>query len=400
MKVAVLGAGFQGVCVALELAKQGIACDLYDQGGVPITQAGLINEGKIHLGYVYGKDPTLKTARKMLKGALTFHEYLNRWMDFDSATVKFSRPFKYLVHKDSILELEQSDSYFANLEMLYEEMMGNSGLTYLGLNDHFFFEKVTDLDGYSDEIVASYQTIERSVDPLDVASGLRREVMQSDLIYFLGHHLVQKVEAKGNVYAVRSSNANSSPVKEYSHLINCLWGGRYKIDRDLGLDMNDSIIVRYKVAIHLTLRNTHDLPSFTIIQGPFGDLVNFTKNRIYLSWYPSCMIGIADATNQPNWDDLLSDSRRDQILNESLTRLGAIMPELPEVICQRSIQTKKIEGGLICARGREDITSTDSDLHHRYEIGLHSVGDYHSVDTGKYSMAPYFAVQVVKRITG
>ncbi len=151
MKVAVLGAGFQGVCVALELAKQGIACDLYDQGGVPVTQAGLINEGKIHLGYVYGKDPTLNTARKLMKGALTFHAYLNRWMKCNPGTVKISEQFQYLVHANSILQPQQIEAYFKDLEELYKEVSQETGLSYLGLNNDTFYERQTDLDGYSDK---------------------------------------------------------------------------------------------------------------------------------------------------------------------------------------------------------------------------------------------------------
>ena len=62
MHVAVLGAGFQGTCVALELAQRGVTVDLYDQNDTCITQAGYRNEGKIHLGFVYTKDSTFATA--------------------------------------------------------------------------------------------------------------------------------------------------------------------------------------------------------------------------------------------------------------------------------------------------------------------------------------------------
>ena len=56
MRVAVLGAGFLGTGVALELARRGVAVHLYDRNDVCITQAGLRNEGKVHLGFTYAKD--------------------------------------------------------------------------------------------------------------------------------------------------------------------------------------------------------------------------------------------------------------------------------------------------------------------------------------------------------
>ncbi|MGH9386974.1 MAG: FAD-dependent oxidoreductase [Vicinamibacterales bacterium] len=45
-RVAVLGAGFQGVCAALELAARGVDVDLYDRRNTCITEAGGHNEGK------------------------------------------------------------------------------------------------------------------------------------------------------------------------------------------------------------------------------------------------------------------------------------------------------------------------------------------------------------------
>jgi hypothetical protein len=57
-------------------------------------------------------------------------------------------------------------------------------------------------------------------------------------------------------------------------------------------------------------------------------------------------------------------------------------------------------GGQIFAWGTTDVDDPSSELHCRYEIGVNSYGRYHSVDTGKYTMAPYFAAETVNRITG
>ena len=72
MRVAVLGAGLQGACTALELARAGVKVDLYERESACLTRASAQNEGKVHLGYVFAKDPTLATARAMARGALTF----------------------------------------------------------------------------------------------------------------------------------------------------------------------------------------------------------------------------------------------------------------------------------------------------------------------------------------
>lgn len=72
MRVAVLGAGLQGACGAMELASRGIEVHLYDKNERCVTQASAQNKGKIHLGYVYANDRSLRTARKMIEGALSF----------------------------------------------------------------------------------------------------------------------------------------------------------------------------------------------------------------------------------------------------------------------------------------------------------------------------------------
>ena len=57
-----------------------------------------------------------------------------------------------------------------------------------------------------------------------------------------------------------------------------------------------------------------------------------------------------------------------------------------------------VVGGAIVAWGETDIYDPQSELHKRYEIGVHSRNRYHSVDPGKLTMAPYFAEKCANRI--
>ena len=65
MRIAVVGGGLQGCAVALELARRGHAVELFDEQPNLMTGASRNSEGKIHLGYVYAADPSLRTARLM-----------------------------------------------------------------------------------------------------------------------------------------------------------------------------------------------------------------------------------------------------------------------------------------------------------------------------------------------
>jgi hypothetical protein len=55
-------------------------------------------------------------------------------------------------------------------------------------------------------------------------------------------------------------------------------------------------------------------------------------------------------------------------------------------------------GGMIFAWGRTDIDDPGSGLHERHAVGPHTFGNYHSVDTGKLTVAPLFARALAERI--
>ena len=58
------------------------------------------------------------------------------------------------------------------------------------------------------------------------------------------------------------------------------------------------------------------------------------------------------------------------------------------------------EAGVIVAWGHTDIDDHASELHNRHAIGVHSYGNFHSIDPGKLTMAPYFAEICAGRILG
>src|SRR5687768_6580307 len=95
----------------MELAAHGIRVDLYDKNHLCISQASANNEGKIHLGYVYAKDPTLSTARMMVKGAITFAPLLRRWLGQEIDSIPVSSPFHYVIHRDSQLTVSQVEKH-------------------------------------------------------------------------------------------------------------------------------------------------------------------------------------------------------------------------------------------------------------------------------------------------
>ena len=61
-------------------------------------------------------------------------------------------------------------------------------------------------------------------------------------------------------------------------------------------------------------------------------------------------------------------------------------------------ETLLVDAGAIVALGRSDVDDTASGLHDRTRIGVTSHGGYHSVDPGKLTTAPMFAVEAADRV--
>ena len=112
VRVAVLGAGIMGSSVALFLARKGARVTLIDAAPRAFWGASRWNEGKIHLGYLYSGDPTLETARLLLRGALSFKPLTEELIGCSLAPATTADDEVYLVHRDSVVTPEAMGRYF------------------------------------------------------------------------------------------------------------------------------------------------------------------------------------------------------------------------------------------------------------------------------------------------
>src|SRR5262245_31107260 len=113
--ILVMGAGLQGTGVALELARRGRSVVLLDQDERALNRASLRNEGKIHLGFIYANDRSLRTALLQIEGALRFRRIVARWAP-DSEWMVRSTPFHYLVARDSVVPPSALAEHYAAVE--------------------------------------------------------------------------------------------------------------------------------------------------------------------------------------------------------------------------------------------------------------------------------------------
>src|SRR4051812_35749631 len=98
-RVAILGGGIMGACVAMLLARRGLEVAVFDRENAPLASASRWNEGKIHLGYLYGADATMRTAQLLVPGGLLFRRLILELVGSDVAPHTTSHDDIYLIHR-------------------------------------------------------------------------------------------------------------------------------------------------------------------------------------------------------------------------------------------------------------------------------------------------------------
>ena len=399
--VAVLGAGIQGSCAALALAGRGCRVDLFDRATQPVTQASLWNEGKIHLGLIYARDTSNRTTETLLRGALHFDAGVQRLTGRARPVELTSRPFHYVVHRRSQLSPAAIAAHFEAVAQRYRAARAAFHLAYFDHESDFVWEPMSDRDWrafYDDrETLGAFRTIERSVDPLMVADMLRRAIVEHHGIRFVPESRVERVliDSSGQP---RVAVAGQGAIGPYEHVVNALWEDRLRVDDGVGLRPDRPWLHRYKLAVHVSGAAGPALPSATLLLGEFGDIAEFAGGRRYLSWYPACKLGEWRTLQPADIAPRIDDTTRRRAFDATMAALAAIVPSMASMDLSRA--KVDVEGGYIFAWGRTGIDDPHSELHQRFDIGIRSAGRYHSVDTGKYSMAPYFADLLAERICG
>ncbi len=402
MRVAVLGAGLQGACVAMELASAGIRVDLYDKNDRAVTQASAQNEGKIHLGYVYANDRSLRTARTMIAGALAFAPLMRRWVGDAIDAVPVSAPFQYAVHADSLLSAADVELHLRQSHALAVEAGGGAQPDYFGSDYRVPPARISDaeLDAQFDRrhVAAVYATREIAVDPEALAAVVRARLAGDPKIRCrLRAHVHGAFPADDGV-TVEFETSGERVRERYDHVVNTLWDGRLAIDLTAGLRPARAWLYRVKHYVRLRAPAlAARVPSATIVLGGFGDVAAYGGGDFYLSWYPAGMRGASSELIPPAWPLVLDEPASHGVRREIVASLGRIVRALAAVTPD-AVESADLRAGIIFAWGRSDIDDPASGLHQRYAIGPRSRGRYHTVDTGKLTMAPLFGKTVADRI--
>ncbi len=420
-EAAVLGAGITGCCLALELAAQGFTVDLIDKAERPMTGVSLHNEGKLHLGFVYAKDPSKMTHAKLIEGSLAFPHILQELTGADPRGCYSPLPFHYYVPQDSQLTLAEIENHFVAVQRSIAEQLPNSGEKYLGLAANRSFEPNTSRQHAAlfnpDRTLGSFRTVEQSVSTEAVAELLCQAVARTPGIRFVSKTAVESVTiVSTEQVTVSATKEGQRTDRNYPVVINCLWEDRLRIDQTAGILDAGQWIYRFKATVRANRPSlvSDYIPSATGILGSYGDVVNHGNGDYYLSWYPVCKVaqsvggdgrdlntamhrgGIERMRRalDGNWPWLaghVAAFAHRRFVRRVIEELAAYIPSVHELL--KTGGNNRVGGGVIVARGASDIDDRNSGLHARSQIGPAAHGAYFSVDTGKYCMGPLFARQ-------
>jgi glycine/D-amino acid oxidase-like deaminating enzyme len=391
-EVAVIGAGIQGVLLALELAERGVSVHLFDKAPAALDQASRWNEGKLHLGYVYAADGGLSTAQEMVLGSQVFIATVERFLGRTIPQRAYSRPFVYARHVDSRLNADELDRYYLKVSELVaaHNVPGPYGS-----------ERVRRLSArecaaiYDPEYVTdAWQTGEFALDTHWVADALSAVVADHPRIQAHWNTAIAAVERKGRGFGLVGSTGQRWG--RFGHVVNAAWCGRLALDQGMGIHAPASWRFRFKLGAKSCLP-ANDAVSSTIVNGPFGDVVNFNDGGLYLSWYPISCQWMVDVVQPPDWYAAQVDIDAPATCAAIFAELARIQPRLAGINWDSDLAA--LRGGVIYSLGDVDFDDRRDLFHARDRAGPKANGNFISIDTGKYTTAARYAGQVVEMIT-
>jgi glycine/D-amino acid oxidase-like deaminating enzyme len=403
MSIAIFGAGILGTCTALELADRGHRLTVFERNAEPLSETSFYNEGKVHLGFVYAADFSFRTAERMIRGAGRFMDVLGRWIPYAALRALSARPFDYVAHRDTMVTVSDIEAHFSRVSQTLDEVLPRQPVVSPLDTSRPVWRRLTGEElatRYDPAVIeAAYETCEIAVDSWAIANHLRAALRAHPRIELITHASVITAEDRaGGGFDIVFEAQGQHRAGPFAAVVNALWANRPAVDQRYGLAPRGRWIIRRKLGVNLLCGRAPDaLASFTVMLGPFGDVVAYRSGRVYLSWYPACMIGTTTGAEETDWNAVLRSVDSNTVRRETIDALARICPAVGnlETIARGDIV---VNGGSIFALGQTDIDDPGSQLHERLDTGVDGRGAYLSVDTSKFTLAPAVAVQTADRV--
>lgn len=397
-RIAVLGAGIMGCSLALYLARLGSQVTLFDMAAQPCTAASRWNEGKIHLGYLYSADPSLRTAVHLLQGALLFRPLVEDLLSTSLDPVITLDDDFYLCHRQSVVSPDAMASYMQQVDaQVRAHPDARHYLTNVSQAQtrRLTATELNTLTG-SPDILAGFRVPERSVQTTWIADRFAAAVAAEPRIEVrMRTHVTAAQPLTDNLEGVWQVETLDGSAGHYDKVINALWQGRMEIDATAGLPPIGVWTNRYRQSLFLRTREPVATPCVIVATGPFGDIKNYNSRDFYLSWYLDGLRAESTAVTPPD-PSTLEMPAQGPLTASIFDHLEALLPWVARL--RENAERIDVEGGWVFAAGSGQLSNPAATLHRRSEYGVVRRGAYVSIDTGKYSTAPWVARTVAAEL--
>jgi hypothetical protein len=387
---AVIGGGILGTLTALNISNLGWTCTLFEERSDLWDGATFAGEGKIHLGYVYGKADD-ETILSLLHSASSFSSDLEfalqqkvPWPDLLSPSFEYGIPSSSLISADEFIEHSHRIAHLA------ESIFDTSNMPYLGQQ-----LATNGFQTHSQSTSNRFQTYERSVNIPMLRQIVTNQIRNSPFINVLLERTVECASRHGSNWKLEIVNKRdqSVEVEHYDYVINCSWDRQAYLDTIAFKRDETTPNLRLRMFVHGQIK--HDPQALTLTLGPFGDFVSFSNGHTYASWYPTGLMGFTESLTVPSsWNNPISDLQKQQFLNSVRRELKPWIPDI------ELLQNTSVHSRIVVASGHTDIDDPRSDLHQRSGIRFEHSEQWISIKSYKLTSAPSAAraaVSIIKR---
>ncbi len=367
--IAIIGGGLQGTLCALACARAGHRVVLFERSARLFDRASRNNEGKIHRGYTYGLDPSGETQRVMAGFGASFMPALRDLVpEIDGILV--AREVIYARHRASQLGEEATARHFAAVAALAP-----------GTDPPVRLTDGDCLDRFGLDVTSAVRVAEQTVSPERLRDAVLAAIDGTPAIAVELGTEIEATEPSG--YLV----AGGKRLGLFGAMVNCAWDGLARLDATAGVP-DAGLCLRAKAGFITTATTGLPTEPITFSFGPFGDVVPLGGGRVYVSWYPACLMGFTtDLTQGAAW----FEERSQAFDAASAYRRTVAAFEALCVGLRLSAGYDRLLAGAILAQGATDIDDRASGLHRRTAVGIHRVGRLFSINPGKLTAAPKLA---------
>ena len=378
----IMGAGIQGCCIALLLSKYYKNITIIEQENHIMLKSSAAQEGRVHLGFLYANDKSMKTGYKMLNDALNFSNCID-WNRMKS------KKYLYLNEINSLLTEEQVDEYFEKIQTKYNELIStNKSLNYLGEQPNHLYTKIKIPDYLNKDMFnVCYSTEEVGVVQNLLRDKINKKLIEKNINIHFGEQILH-LEKQNNKFIV---NTNKNKLI-FDNVINCLWENKHKFDTQINYLHEINVNIRLKCGVvSETIECLKEYSSINIINGPYGDFGNFYKhNFMYFTWYPISVVKmiVDDHNHDKNEIYKLKSTLNDKEFIKQVKGHEKMFSKIFNIE-DLSFVNPKVSCNAVVANGINDIKYKDSYLHNRFNEAIFYDNNYYSIQTGKYTSAPY-----------